>query len=341
MTGKLYNTLKGKTQEIPPVWLMRQAGRYLPEYLKTRGDAGSFLDLCYTPSFATEVTLQPIRRFGFDAAILFSDILVVPHALGQDLQFAQNHGPQLGPLPDLTNLDFEQFHVNLSAVYDAVSSIRAQLDKEGFSNTDMIGFSGAPWTLACYMIDGKGTKDFNETRVFALSNPQKFQTLIDLLTKLISEYLVNQINHGANIVQIFDSWSGVLPPDQFRKWVIEPTKKIVAHIKHFKPETPVIGFPKGAAFLYEEYATHTGIDGIGIDTQVPPEYAAQTLQKHCAVQGNLDPMTLRAGGEELEIQTKKILETLGKGRHIFNLGHGIDKDTPPAHVEQVLKLIRG
>lgn len=341
MTGKLYHTLKGKTQEKPPVWLMRQAGRYLPEYLKTRGDAGSFLDLCYTPSFATEVTLQPIRRFGFDAAILFSDILVVPHALGQDLQFAQNHGPQLGPLPDLTNPDFEQFHVNLSAVYEAVSSIRAQLDKEGFSNTDLIGFSGAPWTLACYMIDGKGTKDFNETRVFALSNPQKFQTLIDLLTKLVSEYLVNQVTHGANIVQIFDSWSGVLPPDQFRKWVIEPTKKIVAQIKQHKPETPVIGFPKGAAFLYEEYTVETAVDGIGIDTQVPTEYAAQTLQKYCAVQGNLDPMTLRAGGKELEIQTKKILETLGKGRHIFNLGHGIDKDTPPAHVEQLLKLIRG
>ncbi|MDY0029672.1 MAG: uroporphyrinogen decarboxylase [Pseudobdellovibrionaceae bacterium] len=341
MAGKLYHTLNGNTQEKPPVWLMRQAGRYLPEYLKTRGEAGSFLDLCYTPSFATEVTLQPIRRFGFDAAILFSDILVVPHALGQDLKFAQNHGPQLGPLPDLENPDIEKFHVNLSAVYQAVTSIRAQLDNEGFSGTDLIGFSGAPWTLACYMIDGKGTKDFHETRVFALSNPKKFQSLIDLLTRLVSEYLVNQISRGANVVQIFDSWAGVLPPDQFRKWVIEPTKKIVTHIKHHKPTTPVIGFPKGAAFLYEEYAEKTAVDGIGIDTQVPPEYAARNLQKHCTVQGNLDPMTLRAGGPELEAQTEKILETLGKGRHIFNLGHGIDKDTPPSHVDQLLKIIRG
>ncbi|HOO50428.1 MAG TPA: uroporphyrinogen decarboxylase [Alphaproteobacteria bacterium] len=345
MNGKLYQTLKDNLYHIPPVWFMRQAGRYLPEYLKTRATAGSFLDLCYSPSFATEVTLQPIRRFQFDAAILFSDILVIPHALGQHLEFAPNHGPQLGELPDLETSEFientNQFHVNLSPVYEAVSSIRSQLDREGFSTTDLIGFSGAPWTLACYMIDRKGTKDFNETRVMAIANEQKFSQLIDVLTKVISEYLIEQINRGANIVQIFDSWSGVLPPDQFRKWVINPTKKIVEAVRIKHPETPIIGFPKGAAFLYEEYAKETKIDGLGIDTQVPIEYAARYLQPICPVQGNLDPMTLRAGGKELDRQTKKILDTLSEdGRFVFNLGHGIDKDTPPEHVEQVLKIIR-
>lgn len=270
--GKLVDTLQGKHHAIPPIWLMRQAGRYLPEYLKTRNEAGSFLDLCYSPSFATEVTLQPIRRFNFDAAILFSDILVIPHALGQSLEFAQNHGPVLGHCPPLDQLESkaaQEFHVNLSPVYDTVSSIRHQLDTEGFTSTDLIGFSGAPWTLACYMIDRKGSKEFAETRVMALSQEQQFSKLIDLLTHTIASYLIEQVNRGANIVQIFDSWAGVLPPDQFRKWVIAPTQKIVTLFKQAHPDTPVIGFPKGAGFLLKDYVAQTGVTAVGLDTQIP------------------------------------------------------------------------
>ncbi|MDD3021432.1 MAG: uroporphyrinogen decarboxylase [Alphaproteobacteria bacterium] len=340
MAGKFVQTLKGKIHHTPPVWFMRQAGRYLPEYLETRAKAGNFLDLCYNPELASEVTLQPIRRFGFDAAILFSDILVVPHALGQKLEFAQNHGPLLGDLPNLEQVDLSKFHVNLSRVYETVSTIRNQLDKEGFSETDLIGFSGAPWTLACYMVDGRGTKDFNETRIMALSQPEKFSKLIELLTNCVAEYLAKQIEQGANAIQIFDSWAGVLPPDQFRKWVIDPTRKIIAILQQKYLEIPVIGFPKGAAFLYEEYARKTGVTALGLDTQVPPEYGAECLQKICVVQGNLDPMTLRAGGEELDRQVKKILNTFKGSPYIFNLGHGIDKDTPPAHVERALEIIR-
>ncbi|HRK97546.1 MAG TPA: uroporphyrinogen decarboxylase [Alphaproteobacteria bacterium] len=340
MTGKLAHTLQGKTFDTPPIWLMRQAGRYLPEYLATRSTAGNFLNLCYTPTLASEVTLQPIRRFNFDAAILFSDILVIPHAMGQHLEFAANHGPILGELPDLDTIDLSKFHVNLSPVYETVSIIRKQLNNEGFSSTDLIGFSGAPWTLACYMIDRKGTKDFNETRTMALSQPEIFSKLIDLLTQAATEYLTQQILHGANIIQIFDSWAGVLPPDQFRKWVIAPTKKIITNLHHQFPHIPVIGFPKGASFLYAEYARETAVTCLGLDTQVPPEYAAKNLQTICPVQGNLDPMTLKAGGKELKHQILKIIENFKGKPYVFNLGHGIDKDTPPAHIKQLIKIIK-
>lgn len=340
MTGKFYQTLKGKTFETPPIWLMRQAGRYLPEYLETRTKAGSFLDLCYSPKLATEVTLQPIRRYKFDAAILFSDILTVPHALGQELTFAQNHGPVLGELPSLNSVDFPLFHVNLSPVYDTVSSIREQLDKEGFSATDLIGFSGAPWTLACYMIDRQGSKDFAKTRIMALTEETRFQHLIDILVEAVSTYLVTQINRGANIVQLFDSWAGVLPPDQFRKWVINPTQKIVTKLREIHPDTPIIGFPKGAGFLYEEYIRVTGVNAVGLDTQTPPEYAAKNLLPLCPVQGNLDPFTLLAGGTELDRQIDKIKSTFAGKPYIFNLGHGIDKDTPPENVEHLVERVR-
>lgn len=343
MTGKLHQTLTGQTFARPAIWLMRQAGRYLPEYLETRKKAGSFLDLCYNPSLATEVTMQPIRRFGFDAAILFSDILVVPHALGQPLDFLADHGPVLGDLPnfnDGASQDLSQFHVNLSPVYEAVSSIRNELDSEGFKDTDLIGFSGSPWTLACYMIEKKGSKDFAKTRSSALSDPQQFSFLIDLLTQAVSSYLVRQIESGANIIQLFDSWAGVLSPDQFRKWVIGPTAKIVANIRKKHPQTPIIGFPRGAAFLYQDYIRQTGVTALGMDTQVPPEYACENLQTLCPVQGNLDPMVLRAGGKELDLQTAHILEALGRKPFIFNLGHGIDKETPIAHVENLVKRIR-
>ena len=338
---KMLSTLKGLKSDTPPVWLMRQAGRYLPEYLKTRAEAGSFLDLCYNPELATEVTLQPIRRYGFDASILFSDILVVPHALGQDLSFAENHGPVLGALPENLLFDPSSFHEKLEPVYQAIEGIRAGLQTEGFGDTALIGFSGAPWTLACYMIDRKGSKDFAATRIMALREEEKFNHLIQLLVNAISSYLIKQIDHGAEIVQIFDSWAGVLPPTQFFKWVIEPTRQIVENIRKVYPETPIIGFPKGAGVLYQNYAGLTGITAIGIDTQMPVNWVRDHLQPSIFVQGNLDPFTLASGSPALLKETDVILETLGDKPFIFNLGHGIDKSTSPDHVKKLVDHIRG
>lgn len=338
---KMLSTLKGIKSDTPPVWLMRQAGRYLPEYLETRAKAGSFLDLCYNPELATEVTLQPIRRFGFDASILFSDILVIPHALGQDLSFAENHGPVLGALPNDLALDLTSFHAKLEPVYQTIEGIRAGLQNEGFNDTALIGFSGAPWTLACYMIDRKGSKDFAATRVMALRDEEKFTELIDLLVNAISSYLITQIKRGAEIVQIFDSWAGVLPPSQFFKWVIEPTKKIVANIRKEYPDTPIIGFPKGAGVLYQNYAGLTGVTAIGIDTQMPVNWVKDHLQPSIIVQGNLDPFTLASGSPALLKEADLILKTLGDKPFIFNLGHGIDKSTPPEQVKLLVDHIKG
>jgi uroporphyrinogen decarboxylase len=338
---KFLDTLNGKIFETPPIWLMRQAGRYLPEYLETRAKAGSFLDLCYNPQLATEVTLQPIRRYGFDASILFSDILVVPHALGQELSFAENHGPVLGDCPNPLTFKESAFHVNLSPVYETVSLIKENLQKEGFAKTTLIGFSGAPWTLACYMIDRKGSKDFAQTRIMALTQPEKFSALIDILVEAISVYLIKQIEHGADAIQIFDSWAGVLPADQFRKWVIEPTTRIIKTIKSRYPAIPIIGFPKGAGLLYPDYAKTTSVTAIGIDTQMPVEWVRDTLQPLLPVQGNLDPFTLVAGGQALDKAIDDILSTWNGKPYVFNLGHGIDKSTPPAHVQQLVDRVRG
>lgn len=338
---KMLSTLQGIKSDTPPIWLMRQAGRYLPEYLATRAKAGSFLDLCYNPELATEVTLQPIRRFGFDASILFSDILVVPHALGQDLSFAENHGPQLGALPDDLVFDASAFHQKLEPVYQTIEGIRAGLQTEGFGDTALIGFSGAPWTLACYMIDRKGSKDFAATRIMALKDEEKFTALIDLLVTSVSSYLIKQIERGAEIVQIFDSWAGVLPPSQFFKWVIEPTTKIVANIRAVYPDTPIIGFPKGAGVLYQNYAGLTGVTAIGIDTQMPVLWVKDHLQPSIVVQGNLDPFTLASGSPALLKEADAILSALGDKPFIFNLGHGIDKSTPPEHVKRLVDHIRG
>ncbi len=337
---KFIKSLNGEIQDIPPIWLMRQAGRYLPEYLETRTKAGSFLDLCYTPSLATEVTLQPIRRFGFDASILFSDILVVPHALGQKLSFAENHGPLLGDLPN--NLKFTEsvFHVNLSAVYETVGMIASGLKKEGFDDTALIGFSGAPWTLACYMIDRKGSKDFAATRVMALTKRTEFMGLIEILTQAVISYLSKQIENGAEAVQIFDSWAGVLPPSEFEEWVIKPTAEIVESLRKKHPSIPIIGFPKGAGTLYPAYAERTDITALGIDTQTPVDWANANLPNTLPLQGNLDPFTLVAGGPALETAVDSI-KSAWKGRpYIFNLGHGIDKSTPISHVTQLIKRVR-
>lgn len=337
---KFIRTLKGEVNDIPPVWLMRQAGRYLPEYLETRAKAGSFLDLCYNPDLAAEVTLQPIRRFGFDASILFSDILTIPHALGQELTFAENHGPLLGELPKTLEFKESVFHVNLLPVYETVAKIREGLTREGFTQTALIGFSGAPWTLACYMIDRKGSKEFAATRVMALQDPEKFAALIDTLVIAITAYLKKQIEYGAEVIQIFDSWAGVLPPAEFRKWVIEPTARIIKSIKADYPDIPVIGFPKGAGPLYPEYAANTGITALGIDTQTPVEWVKTAINPAMPVQGNLDPFTLVAGGKALDAAVDTILENWAGRPYIFNLGHGIDKSTPITHVEALLKRIR-
>lgn len=338
---KILTTLQGLKSDIPPLWLMRQAGRYLPEYLTTRKNAGSFLDLCYNPELAKEVTLQPIRRFKFDAAILFSDILVIPHALGQDLSFAENHGPQLGEMPSELFFDASEFHKKLNPVYQAVESIVAGLKKEGFEDTALIGFSGSPWTLACYMIDRKGSKDFAATRLMALRQEEKFQNLIDILVNAVSSYCIQQIKHGAEIIQLFDSWAGVLPESQFFKWVIEPTAQIVKNIRKIYPHTPIIGFPKGAGVLYLDYVEKCQITAVGFDHQTSLNWVQTHLQPVIKVQGNLDPFMLAAGGSTLFKEADNIIAKLGSKPFIFNLGHGIDKSTPPEHVSQLVNHIRG
>lgn len=337
---KILSTLNRQTQAIPPIWLMRQAGRYLHEYKATRAEAGSFLDLCYNPTHATEVTMQPIRRYGFDAAILFSDILVVPQALGQDLTFAENHGPLLGEIPDTLNFNESMFHVNLLPVYETVSSIRAQLTKEGFNDTALIGFSGAPWTLACYMIDKKGSKDFAQTRITALTQQDYFKNIIDILTEAVSSYLIKQIDHGAEIIQLFDSWAGVLPPSEYIEWVVKPTARIVKNIRSTYPDTPIIGFPKGCGMMLDSYIAETGVTAVGLDAQTPLDKALSQVPENIILQGNLDPFTLVAGGTKMEEEIDKIMDAM-KGRlFIFNLGHGIDKSTNPEHVKHLVDYIR-
>ena len=326
--------------EIPPIWLMRQAGRYLPEYRELRAKAGSFLDLCYSPEFATEVTLQPIRRFGFDASILFSDILVVPHALGQHLEFVEGEGPRLDPitsLADFEKLDPEKVSEKFDLVYAAVTSIRSALPKE----TALIGFCGAPWTVATYMIGGRGSVDQATTRLFAYQQPEVFAKLIDLLVDISVQYLIGQIKAGANLLQIFDSWAGNLPDDEFQKWSIDPATRIVREIKKQYPNTPIIGFPRHAGPGYKKYFEATKVDGISCDTSLSLTYMRDELAPLGAVQGNLDPLILVTGGDALNRRVDEILETMAGKPFIFNLGHGIVPQTPPEHVTQLVNRIRG
>lgn len=330
--------LEGERQDVPPVWMMRQAGRYLPEYRQIRKEAGSFLDLCYNPDLATEVTMQPIRRFGFDAAILFSDILVIPDALGQTVRFEEGRGPVLDPLPDsdLKMLKPENAESHLKPVIDAVSQIRSVLSEE----TSLLGFCGAPWTVATYMIAGQSTSDQSPARLFAYRKPAEFESLLKLLSDVSAEYLVRQLQAGADAVQIFDSWSGVLDEDQFEQWCIRPVKRIVDKVRSVVPDAKIIGFPKGAASHYEHYRQKTGVDVLGLDWTVPLDFAAK-LQETGAVQGNLDPLRLIAGGRALEEGVDAILDSLGDGPLVFNLGHGITPDTPIAHVDEMIRRVRG
>lgn len=338
-TKPLLRSLNGETQFPPPFWLMRQAGRYLPEYRALRQKASDFLDFCHTPDMACEAALQPLRRYEMDAAILFSDILTIPDALGQPVQFRKNEGPVLRPVrnrSDFDSLDSSSFHEKLAPVYQTVRQIRASLS----GKTALIGFSGAPWTLACYMVEGKGSKDFIETRTLSYRDPAFFQSLIDRLTQAIIDYLSAQIDAGAEVIQLFDSWAGILDEESFERWVIEPTAGIVSTLRTLYPHVPIIGFPKGAGVLYEVYVRETKVSAISIDSSVPLRWAAEVLQPLCPVQGNLDPLVLLSGGDALDHAMKRLLRTLGKGAFVVNLGHGILPATPPENVGRLASLVR-
>lgn len=332
--------LSGETLSTPPIWLMRQAGRYLPEYREVRAKAGSFLSLCYNPELAAEVTLQPIRRFGFDAAILFSDILVVPQALGQKLWFAEGEGPRLEPLASrgrLSEIDGLADDRKLAPIIETVRRVRAALPRE----TGFIGFCGAPWTVATYMVAGRGTPDQGPARALFGADPALFQAIIDRIVSASISYLNAQITAGVDAVQIFDSWAGVLAPEDFRRWCIAPTKRIVEGVRAVHPQAKIIGFPRGAGRLIPDYVRGTGVDAVGLESDIDRAFVRGEIQPLVPVQGHLDPQVLRAGGSELERETEAILAAFGGAPFVFNLGHGILPDTPIAHVERLLKAVRG
>ena len=331
--------IAGETQTIPPIWLMRQAGRYLPEYRAIRQKVEGFLNLCFDPKLAAEVTLQPIRRFGFDAAILFSDILVVPHALGQRVTFEAGEGPQLDALKDpsaLRRLRGELDHEVLIPVYETIDRVKGDLPGE----VALLGFCGAPWTVATYMIAGCGTPDQRPARMFAYQHPDAFAKLIDLLVEASTGYLVRQFEAGVDAVQIFDSWAGVLPAGEFRKWCIEPTMRIVAGIRKRFPGAKIIGFPRGAGTELEHFVSAVPVDAVGLDWTVELGFARDRVQKSRPVQGNLDPLALLVGGSVLDCSIDAILEALCHGPFIFNLGHGVLPETPVAHVERLIARVR-
>jgi uroporphyrinogen decarboxylase len=338
-TKPLLKALGGIPDDTPPVWLMRQAGRYLPEYRKVRAEAGSFLDLCYDPEKATEVTLQPVRRFAMDAAILFSDILVVPDGMGQKVAFREGEGPVLEPVRNaagIEKLKAEAVVERLAPVYATVARVAAALPEE----VALIGFAGAPWTVASYMVEGGSSKDFREIKGLAYRDEAAFDDLIAKLVTATVAHLAAQVEAGAEVVQLFDTWAGILPEDGFKRWCIEPTKQIVAGLRMQAPDVPVIGFPRGAAFNTERYIAETGVDAVGLDTTVPLEVAAR-LQARCAVQGNLDPILVVEGGPPMEQAARAILGALKGGPFVFNLGHGVLPQTPPEHVARLLQVVRG
>ncbi|MBV8849690.1 MAG: uroporphyrinogen decarboxylase [Methylobacteriaceae bacterium] len=337
-TKPILEVLSGTRQTIPPVWFMRQAGRYLPEYRALREHAGSFLKLCFTPDFAAEVTLQPIRRFGFDAAILFSDILVVPHALGRSVSFEAGEGPRLEPLnaASVKALRTEADRDALAPVYEAVRLIKRDLP----AHVALIGFCGAPWTVATYMIAGRGTPDQAPARMFAYREPEAFARVIDILVDVSSLYLVEQIRAGAEAVQIFDTWAGVLPPREFQRWCVEPVARIVENVRRDIPGAKIIGFPRGAGALLTKYLDRVQVNAVGLDWAAEPEFVREHVQSRVAVQGNLDPLVLLAGGDALDRAIDDVLANFADRPFIFNLGHGILPETPIAHVERTLQRLR-
>ena len=338
-TKPLVRVLEGETNVVPPIWLMRQAGRYLPEYRAIREKTGSFLDLCFNPKLAAEVTLQPIRRFGFDAAILFSDILVVPHALGQRVTFEIGEGPRLEAISDataLSRLHAEIDHKALEPVYETIGLAKSQLPPE----VTLLGFCGAPWTVATYMVAGAGTSEQAPSRLFAYRQPKAFAKLIDILVEASAAYLVRQFEAGVDAVQIFDTWAGVLPPQEFERWCIEPCAKIVAAVREQIPGAKIIGFPRGAATKLERYVEKVPVDAVGLDWMIELGFARDRIQQKRPVQGNLDPLVLLAGGEAVDRGVDAIMQALAPRPFIFNLGHGILPDTPIAHVEHMIKRVR-
>lgn len=336
----LLRALSGETLAVPPVWLMRQAGRYLPEYREVRANAGSFLDLCYSPELAAEVTLQPIRRYGLDAAILFADILLLPQALGQDLRFVEGEGPKLSPIRDQEGVDAlsaSGLHDTLSPVYETVSRVRAALPKE----VALIGFAGAPWTVATYMVEGGGSPDHKHAKRWALADPEGFDKLIDLIAESTVSYLIRQIEAGAQVVQLFDTWAGVLDDATFARVCIRPMARITAALRAHAPDVPVIGFPRGAGARALDYVRDTGVQGIGLDYAMSRPWAAEVLQPRVTLQGNIDPQALVVGGAALDRQVDAVLDCWGAGPLVVNLGHGIVPETPPENVSRLLERVRG
>jgi uroporphyrinogen decarboxylase len=339
VTKPFIEVLAGNRQAVPPIWIMRQAGRYLPEYRALREKAGSFLNLCFTPEYAAEVTLQPIRRFNFDAAIIFSDILVIPYALGRSVRFEAGEGPRLDPLdtPDkVATLAAKADFGKLEPVYEAQRRVRAELDPK----IALIGFCGAPWTVATYMVAGQGTPDQAPARMMAYRHPDAFAKIIDVLVENSIHYLVGQLKAGADALQIFDTWAGVLPPRELDRWSIEPARRIVEGVRKQVPDAKIIGFPRGAAGQLPAYVEATGVNAVSIDWTADPSFIRERVQSRVAVQGNLDPLALIAGGAALDRAIDDVLANYGKGRLIFNLGHGIQPETPIAHVEQMVKRVR-
>ncbi len=346
MTKTILRVLNGEAVWPPPVWLMRQAGRFLPEYRAVRAQTTGFMDLCTRPDLAAEVTMQPVRRFGMDAAILFSDILVLPWALGQKLEFAEGEGPVLPPIrtaDDIAALDVSRVRGAIAPILETVRLVRAEIDQraaEGIAETTLIGFAGSPFTVACYMIEGGGSKEFAHVRAMAHGQPELFQALMDKIIQATITYLSAQVLAGAEALMLFDSWAGILSPGLFRKHVIGASAQIVAKLRERFPRTPIIGFPRLGGMMLGEYATGTGVQAVAIDTSAEPSVAASMIPPHVALQGNLDPLALVAGGDALAAEAASILNAL-KGRpHIFNLGHGILPQTNPDHVAALIAQIR-
>jgi uroporphyrinogen decarboxylase len=335
----LLRVLNGEHEAVPPIWLMRQAGRYLPEYRAVREKAGGFLDLCFNPELATEVTLQPVRRFGFDAAILFSDILVVPLALGRKVWFVEGEGPRLEPLADAKGLLSVRCDVDaavLSPIYETVRRVKAALR----GDTALIGFCGAPWTVATYMVAGQGTSDQAPAKNIAAQEPKAFQHLIDCLVDASAAYLAKQLEAGAEVAQIFDTWAGSLTADGFERWCVQPTKRLVAKLRDKVPGAKVIGFPRGAGKNIPRYIDETGVDAVSLGNEIDRAFARDEIQTRVPVQGNVDPVALLEGGAALDRQVDDVLDKLGGGPLIFNLGHGILPTTPIAHVERMVRRVR-
>lgn len=338
-TKPFIDVLSGQRQAVPPMWMMRQAGRYLPEYREVRAKAGGFLDLCFNPELAAEVTLQPIRRFGFDAAIIFSDILVIPYALGRSVRFEIGEGPRLEPLDDpakVATLAAQADFGKLKPVFEALRIVRGALDPK----IALIGFCGAPWTVATYMVAGQGTPDQAAARMMAYRHPEAFAKIIDVLVDNSIAYLLAQLEAGANALQIFDTWAGVLPPAEFARWSTGPTRRIVEGVRAKVPDAKIIGFPRGAGAQLPGYVEETGVNAVSIDWTAEPAFIRERVQSRVAVQGNLDPLALITGGSALDRAVDDVLANFAQGRFIFNLGHGIQPETPIAHVEQMLKRVR-